>query len=75
VVSLHGVIASCRRHEVEQHLGYRPDQYSQPKHMAQECASVGIKAGSMCEALVTKQEKFALLVAEHYCRGKAFEPH
>ena len=61
VVSLHGrPLASLRRHlQSNKTLVLLTDQYSQPKHIAEECVQAGLDQSeiTVCEALGYAQEK------------------
>jgi precorrin-6Y C5,15-methyltransferase (decarboxylating) len=68
VVSLHGrPLSSLRRHlKSNSTLVLLTDQYSQPKHIAQECVQAGLGQSeiTVCEALGYEQEKVRSFVAE-----------
>ncbi|WP_255825906.1 precorrin-6y C5,15-methyltransferase (decarboxylating) subunit CbiE [Marinomonas rhizomae] len=67
VVSLHGrPLASLRRHlQSNKTLVLLTDQYSQPKHIAEECIKAGLDKSeiTICEALGYEQEKVRTFVA------------
>jgi precorrin-6Y C5,15-methyltransferase (decarboxylating) len=68
VVSLHGrPLLSLRRHlQSNSTLVLLTDQFSQPKHIAQECVQAGLDQSDIivCEALGYEQEKVRSFVAE-----------
>lgn len=68
VVSLHGrPLVSLRRHlQSNKTLVLLTDQYSQPKHIAEECIKAGLDQSeiTVCEALGYAQEKVRTFVAE-----------
>jgi precorrin-6Y C5,15-methyltransferase (decarboxylating) len=68
VISLHGrPLSSLRRHlKSNSTLVLLTDQYSQPKHIAQECVQAGLGQSeiTVCEALGYEQEKVRSFVAE-----------
>ena len=77
VVSLHGrPLSSLRRHlQSNSTLVLLTDQYSQPKHIAQECVQAGLDQSeiTVCEALGYEQEKVRSFVAEAFTAEEAFE--
>lgn len=68
VVSLHGrPLVSLRRHlQSNKTLVLLTDQYSQPKHIAEECIKAGLDQSeiTVCEALGYAQEKVRTFVAK-----------
>ena len=68
VVSLHGrPLVSLRRHlQSNKTLVLLTDQYSQPKHIVEECIKAGLDQSeiTVCEALGYAQEKVRTFVAE-----------
>jgi precorrin-6Y C5,15-methyltransferase (decarboxylating) len=77
VVSLHGrPLASLRRHlRSNKTLVLLTDQYSQPKHIAEECVKAGLDQSeiTVCEALGYAQEKVSAFIAESFTDGDEFE--
>jgi precorrin-6Y C5,15-methyltransferase (decarboxylating) len=77
VLSLHGrPLSSLRRHlQSNSTLVLLTDQYSQPKHIAQECVKAGLDQSDIiiCEALGYEQEKVRSFVAEALTAEEAFE--
>ena len=77
VVSLHGrPLASLRRHlQSNKTLVLLTDQYSQPKHIAEECVQAGLDQSeiTVCEALGYPQEKVSAFIAESFTDGDEFE--
>ena len=79
VVSLHGrPLSSLRRHlQANKTLALLTDQYSQPKHIAQECVLAGLDDSKIfvCEALGYETEKVRRFVAKDFQNtDEAFDP-
>ncbi|SHG42084.1 precorrin-6Y C5,15-methyltransferase (decarboxylating) [Marinomonas polaris DSM 16579] len=77
VVSLHGrPLASLRRHlQSNKTLVLLTDQYSQPKHIAEECVQAGLDQSeiTVCEALGYAQEKVRTFATKLFTDGDGFE--